>query len=57
MDVNVSYKRVIYTQVLQLLLCLLFLKNKQFKIILMPRRYIVGSKVTAMLDGFCIIPI
>ena len=32
-DVNVSYKRLISTQVAELHLCLLFLKNNQLKVI------------------------
>ena len=38
-NVNVSYKRVTSTWFSELLLCLLFLKNNQLKVILMPETH------------------
>lgn len=38
--VNISYQRVTPTQLLELFLCLQFLKNNQPKIILLPKRHI-----------------
>ena len=42
MNINVSYKRVTSDQFSEFLLCLQFLKNSQLKIILMPKRHILG---------------
>ena len=43
-NVNFSYTRVTSTQFSELLLCLLFLKNNQFKIILVFPRVSDGKK-------------
>lgn len=41
-NVNLSYKRVTFPWFSELLLSLLILKNNQLKIILLPKRYILG---------------
>ena len=52
-DVSVSYKRVPPTRLSELLLCLLFLKNNQLKIILMPKRHFgVAHSAPFQLDSF-----
>lgn len=38
-----AYKRITSTQFSELLSCLLFLKNNQFKLMKMPKRHIWGS--------------
>ena len=44
-NVNVSNKRVTSTLFSELLLCQLFLNNNQLKIILMPKRHILGRHI------------
>lgn len=44
-NVNVSYKRAASTLFSELLLSLLFLKNNRPRIILMPRRHILGRQI------------
>lgn len=57
-NINVSYKRIKSTQFSELLLCLLFLKNNQLKIINMPKRRIWGCSIfyfpSNILQCFCI---
>ena len=43
--VNFFYKRVAYRLFSEILLCLLFLRYNQLKIILMPETYILGWQI------------
>ena len=51
-NVNIIYKQVAYIHFTECLLCLLFLKNKEPKIILMPKMHILGWKILLpFIDG------
>lgn len=45
LNVNVSYRRVTSVEFPELLLCLLFLRSNQPKVIIMPKRHILSWQI------------